>query len=177
MGGRRQPDADPDQNAEATKICAETRKEGQDVVFPAMERVEAAEPTRQIAGLQHMFKGEDRLKEKIADELRKPDVTVREALAMVPDAVRFTSRYSPQRYQGGINSDVARLKAEGFELVKLKNLWTDDQYKGINSQWRRPETGLLFEVQFHTVALFSRTRGPGNDFVPIDEEEAEQIVA
>ena len=23
-------------------------------------------------------------------------------------------------------------------------------YKGINSQWRRPETGLRFEVQFHT---------------------------
>jgi hypothetical protein len=141
---------DPDQNAEASKICAEIRKEGKDVVFPAMKRVEAADPTRRLAGLQHMLKGEDRLKEKIADELRKPDVTVREALGMVPDAVRFTFTYSPQRYPDGINGDVARLKAEGFELVKLKNLWTDDQYKGINSQWRRPETGLLFEVQFHT---------------------------
>lgn len=69
---------------------------------------------------------------------------------MVPDAVRFTFMYSPQRYADGIDADVARLKAEGFELVKLKNLWTEDQYKGINSQWRRPETGLLFEVQFHT---------------------------
>ena len=34
--------------------------------------------------------------------------------------------------------------------MKLKNLWADDQYKGINSQWRRPETGLRFEMQFHT---------------------------
>ena len=42
------------------------------------------------------------------------------------------------------------MKSEGFELVKLKNLWAEDQYKGINSQWRRPETGLRFEVQFHT---------------------------
>ncbi len=47
-------------------------------------------------------------------------------------------------------TDVERLKAEGFELVKLKNLWADEQYKGVNSQWRRPETGLRVEVQFHT---------------------------
>jgi hypothetical protein len=140
----------PEQNAEATTMCAEIRKEGKDVVFAAMERIQAADPTRRLAGLNHMLKGEDRLKEKIADELRKPGVTVGEALRMVPDAVRFTFTYSPQRYPDGINGDVARLKAGGFELVKLKNLWTDDQYKGINSQWRRPETGLLFEVQFHT---------------------------
>jgi hypothetical protein len=56
----------------------------------------------------------------------------------------------PERYADGINADVVRLKAEGFELIKLKNLWADEQYKGINSQWRRPETGLRFEVQFHT---------------------------
>lgn len=47
-------------------------------------------------------------------------------------------------------SDVERLKAEGFELLKLKNLWHKDEYKGINSQWRRPDTGLRFEIQFHT---------------------------
>ena len=55
-----------------------------------------------------------------------------------------------ERYADGVRTDVERLKAEGFELIKLKNLWTDDQYKGINSQWRRPETGLRFEMQFHT---------------------------
>ncbi len=66
------------------------------------------------------------------------------------DAVRFTFTYSPQRYADGVLTDVERLKAEGFELIKLKNLWADEQYKGINSQWRRPETGLRFEVQFHT---------------------------
>ena len=38
----------------------------------------------------------------------------------------------------------------GFELLKLKNSWASEQYKGINTQWRRPETGLRFEVQFHT---------------------------
>ncbi|MGD0701115.1 MAG: hypothetical protein ABSA02_14650 [Trebonia sp.] len=82
----------PEQNAEATKICAEMRKEGTEVVLPAMVRVEAADPTRGLAGLPHLLKSEDRVKEKIADELRKPDVAIREALGMVPDTVRFTSR-------------------------------------------------------------------------------------
>lgn len=98
-----------------------------------------------------MLKGEDRLKEKIADEmLAKSEITVRQALITVADPVRYTLNYSMERYADGVLSDVERLKAEGFELIKLKNLWTDDQYKGINSQWRRPETGLRFEVQFHT---------------------------
>ena len=69
---------------------------------------------------------------------------------MVPDAVRFTLSYSSERYAEGVLADVDRLKAEGFELIKLKNLWHADQYKGINSQWFRSETGTRFEMQFHT---------------------------
>ena len=77
-------------------------------------------------------------------------MTTREALDLVPDAVRFTLQYEPQRYADGVLTDVDRLKSEGFELIKLKNLWHADQYKGVNSQWRRPDTGLRFEMQFHT---------------------------
>jgi hypothetical protein len=68
----------------------------------------------------------------------------------VPDAVRFTLTHEPNRYAEGVLADVDWLKAEGFELIKLKNLWHADQYKGINSQWRRPDTGTRFEMQFHT---------------------------
>jgi hypothetical protein len=147
-GGRR---LSPEQNAEASKACEDIRAEGREVILPAMERVEAADPDRRLAGLEHMLKGEDRLKEKIADEMTaKPELAIGNAVDTVVDPVRFTFTYSQQRYAEGTLSDVERLKSEGFELVKLKNLWTDDQYKGINSQWRRPETGLRFEVQFHT---------------------------
>ncbi len=140
----------PEQNAEASKACADLADEGRRDILPALKRVESAEPGRRLAGLEHMLKGEARLKEKIADELVAPGLSVKEALAKVSDAVRYTFTYSPQRYADGIRADVARLKAEGFELIKLKNLWGDEQYKGINSQWRRPETALRFEVQFHT---------------------------
>jgi hypothetical protein len=147
-GGRR---LTPEQNTDASKACEDIRTEGKEVILPVMERVEAADPGRRLAGLEHMLKGEDRLKEKIADEMTaKPELTISKAVDTVVDSVRFTFTYNPQRYAEGTLSDVERLKAEGFELIKLKNLWTDDQYKGINSQWRRPETGLRFEVQFHT---------------------------
>lgn len=141
----------PEQNAEAAKACADIADEGRRDILPALKRVESAEPGRRLAGLNHMLKGEDRLKEKIADAIRhRPGLTVRQALEIIPDSVRFTFTYEPERYADGVLADVDRLKAEGFELVKLKNLWAEEQYKGVNSQWRRSETALRVEVQFHT---------------------------
>jgi hypothetical protein len=172
----------PEQNTDASKACEDIRTEGKEVILPAMERVEAADPGRRLAGLEHMLKGEDRLKEKMADYLRAPGTTVREALDTVPDAVRFTLTYDLKRYAEGVLSDVDRIKSEGFELVKLKNLWTEEQYKGINSQWRRPETGLRFEMQFHTPEsleakelthrAYERIRGPAS---PAERSELEDF--
>jgi hypothetical protein len=143
----------PEQNAEAAKACTDIHDEGERVALPAMRRIEAANPSRRLAGLEHMLKGMDRLKEKIADALRaRPGLTAAQALSIVPDPVRFTFEYSPDRYADGALADVEHLKEIGFEELKLKNLWSDEQYKGINSQWRRPETGLRIEVQFHTPA-------------------------
>jgi hypothetical protein len=142
----------PEQNAEASKCCADLRDEADAVILPAMRRVEDADPGRQLAGLEHMLKGEDRLKEKIADALRaRPGLSAIQALSIVPDPVRFTLTYNDAGdYADGVLADVERLKAEGLELIKLKNLWHKDQYKGVNSQWRIPETGTRVEMQFHT---------------------------
>jgi hypothetical protein len=141
----------PEQNAEATKCAADLRDEAITRIGPAMDRIEAADPGRRLAGREHMLKGEDRLKEKISDELTaQPGVTVRGALDVVADGVRFTLQYPAERYAEGVLADVERLKAEGFQLMKLKNLWNSEQYKGVNSQWRAPETGTRCEMQFHT---------------------------
>jgi hypothetical protein len=170
---------DPEQNAEAGKAHADLADEADRHILPALRRVEAADPERRLAGLEHMVKGEDRLKEKLADYLRVPGVTVREALDEVPDPVRFTLRYGAEHYSAGVLADVDRLKAEGFELIKLKNLWDADQYKGINSQWRRPESGCRFEMQFHTPEsleakeltheAYERIRA--NAALPVDEQD------
>src|SRR6516164_10686442 len=106
-GGRK---LTPEQNAEAFKVCADIREEGEHVILPAMLRIEAADPGRHLAGLENMLKGEDRLKEKIADALRaRPELTVTQALDIVPDPVRFTLTYSSERYADGVLADVDRL--------------------------------------------------------------------
>jgi hypothetical protein len=171
---------DPEQNTEASKAHADLADEAGRHILPAMLRIEAADPQRRLAGLEHMVKGEDRLKEKLADELFGKDKTVREALNEVPDAVRFTLCYDHGHYAEGVLADVDWLKAEGFELIKLKNLWLDNQYKGINSQWRRLATGSRFEMQFHTPEsleakelthqAYERIRG--SDATPAERREA-----
>jgi len=175
----------PEQNAEATKACADIHDEGRRVALLAMRQIEAANPDCRLAGLEHMLKGEDRLKEKIADAVRgRPGLTATQALSIVPDPVRFTYEYSPDRYADGVLADVEHLKEVGLEELKLKNLWSDEQYKGINSQWRRPETGLRIEVQFHTPAsleakelthkAYERIRNPDTSPAERDELEAFQ---
>ncbi len=52
---------------------------------------------------------------------------------IVPDPVRFTFTYSPDGYADGVLADVERLKEIGLEEIKLKNLWSSSQYKGINT--------------------------------------------
>ncbi len=146
----------PDANAEVTRGCARIREVGETVITPAMHRIEAEDPDRHLAGLDYRLKSEDRLKEKVAERLQlRPELSPSQVLSAVPDAVRFTFEYPEERYADGIGADLTRLRAEGFKLLEpLKNTWMDEQYKGINSRWREPESGQVFELQFHTRASF-----------------------
>lgn len=174
---------DPEQNTEATKAHADLADEAGRHILPSLRRIEAADPNRQLAGLEHMVKGEDRLKEKLADAWSgRPGLSVGQVIGMIPDAVRSTLTYSFERYAEGVTTDIDRLKAEGFELIKLKNLWHADQYKGVNSQWLRPETGIRFEMQFHTPEsleakeltheAYERIRA--NSALPADEQDLDE---
>lgn len=146
----------PDANAEVTRGCARIREVGETVITPVICHIEGEDPDRHLAGLDYRLKGENRLKEKVSDELEaRPGLTAVQALSSVPDAVRFTLCYDREHYTSGVRADLGRLQSAGFELAKpLKNSWSSDQYKGINTQWREPETGQRFEVQFHTRASF-----------------------
>jgi hypothetical protein len=97
--------------------------------------------------------------------------------------VRQSGSGSETRYTQGVTYDVERLKVHGFELDKLKNTWTSDQYKGVNSQWLEPTAGVRFEVQFHTQAsleakelshkAYERIRSIANPSPETDRETAE----
>jgi hypothetical protein len=78
-------------NAEIDVGYARIREVGENVIVPAILRVAAEDPTRALAGFDRRIKGEDRLKEKVADEMRStPGITSAQALGAIADVVRFT---------------------------------------------------------------------------------------
>ena len=66
--------------------------------------------------------------------------------------MRFTFTYHETAYTDGVRKDLERLETAGFTQVERRNTWASDQYKGINTQWLEPRSGVRFEVQFHTQA-------------------------
>lgn len=160
--------------------CARVREVEEQVVTPAMRRIEAADPERRLVGLDHRLKGEDRLTEKVVNAMsEQPDLSYQDAFATVKDAIRFTLTYPRDHYADGLRADHERLKSEGFELVDRRNTWDSEQYKGVNTRWRVPESGQIFEVQFHTEASFEakqethwayeKLRAPGTTKAEQDE--------
>jgi hypothetical protein len=160
--------------------CDRVREIEETVVTPAMRRIEAEDPDRRLVGLENRLKGRERLAEKVTASLEEqPDLELGDAFAMVKDAIRYTFQYAEEKYSAGILADCARLDAAGFERIDRRNTWGHDHYKGINSRWREPGSGLIFEVQFHTQASFEakqlthrayeRLRSPGT---PKAEQEA-----
>jgi hypothetical protein len=135
--------------------CDRVEKIEKEIVTPAMRGIEAEDPDRHLVGIQNSLKGKDRLTEKVDNWMNaEPTLNAEQAFSLVKDAIRYTFEYRDERYAGGVQADCGRLKTEGFELMELRNSWTNDEYKGINSRWRVPENGQLFEVQFHTEASF-----------------------
>lgn len=135
--------------------CERVREIAETVVTPAMLRIESEDPTRRLVGLDHCLKGKDRLAEKISKWMdADPSLTAEKAFSLVKDPIRYTFGYPEEQYSEGVGADCGRLKDQGFELVELRNLWENDQYKGINSRWQVPGSGQVFEVQFHTEASF-----------------------
>jgi hypothetical protein len=150
-GNRSLNSADNDRVEAACDSIAE-REEGK--ISPALRAVESQDPDRHLIGFDDRLKGRDRIKEKIYGMIKELSFSPEEAVSHTPDAIRYTFEYKEARYTQGVWADIARLRDQGFELHKLKNSWSSDDYKGINSQWIESDTGQRFEVQFHTRISF-----------------------
>jgi hypothetical protein len=123
-------------------------------ISPALRAIESQDPDRHLTGLEHCLKGRDRIKEKVYKTIKESNRSPEQAVSLVSDPIRYTFQYQEARYTQSVLADIMRLKDQGFKLDKLKNSWSDDQYKGINSQWIEPDSGQRFEVQFHTAISF-----------------------
>jgi hypothetical protein len=127
--------------------------DGDGGVRAVMRDIEQRVPYTKLEGLEYDLKGADRLKEKVADRLDEDGntQTPEEILRGIPDGVRYTFSLDPENYTSGLVRITDELKQRGFVEVQQVNSWNRDiPYKGVNSRWMDPESGLRFEVQFHT---------------------------
>jgi hypothetical protein len=147
-------DDDPEISARVEAACDRIADLERDKISPAMRAIENQDPSRHLIGFDNRLKGHDRIKQKVFDKMEEFGFSPEEATSNVSDTIRYTFEYREAYYTQGVWSDISRLKDEGFQLHILKNDWSAEQYKGINSQWIEPQSGQRFEVQFHTPISF-----------------------
>jgi hypothetical protein len=141
-------------NSRVEAACDRIVELEREKITPAMRAVESQDPDRHLVGFDDRRKGRDRIKEKVCDKMEEFDFSPEEAVSDISDVLRYTFQYREAHYTQGVWAEVERLKGQGFELHKLKNAWSKEEYQGINSQWIEPESGQRFEVQFHSRISF-----------------------
>ncbi len=145
-------------NAEENLVSdhAKTRvEEVEEKSTPVLLDIKSEVPGAEMVGLRFRLKGDERFKEKVADELRaKPERSIGTISENMPDAMRYTYQFEDDRYTSGYWETHRRLVEQGYSLDFRRNSWESSQYKGLNTRWRTPD-GQLFEIQFHTPESFA----------------------
>ena len=147
-------DLSPERHEETTDAIGRVRKA--EVSISADTRTAEQENTSGgwLEGFKFRLKGDDRLKEKVADYLgAEPRKAASDALREIPDAIRYTFCFQLESYTRGYYDIKARLESCGHEMYLSKNSWGNLEYKGINTRWVT-QGGQRFEVQFHTPESF-----------------------
>jgi hypothetical protein len=108
-----------------------------------------------LDGLEHRRKEDNRIKEKVAELLKRmPDRTAEDVLRALPDVIRYTFCFESANYTAGYWDIKNRMEERGYSMIYSKNHWRDDpEYKGINTRWVTAD-GQRFELQFHTEESF-----------------------
>jgi hypothetical protein len=142
----------PDQNASADRSIARLREPEPAITADLRQLEHDNHLGGYLAGLDHRLKGDQRLKEKIADKLQFDLATTTvDAADQISDAVRYTFCFSRDSYVEGCGVMRQTLEERGYRMTYSANNWSDNpQYKGINTRWQAP-SGDKFELQFHTM--------------------------
>lgn len=144
----------PERHAETVDAIGRVRKAEPAISADALAVERENKHGGRLEGFDRRLKGDDRVKEKVAEQLAaEPDKTSSEVLRKVPDAIRLTFSFEPERYTRGYYDIKERLENRGYEMRYSRNWWTDPEYKGINTRWMTAQ-GQRFEVQFHTPESF-----------------------
>ena len=141
---------DPEQHAQAKAEIARVQRT-EEALTKHMTETERETGSGWLEGLDHRRKGDERLKEKIAEKIEhEPGRPPADAVRQISDAIRYTFCFELSSYSDGFQDVKQRLEGRGHVMTFSQNHWPNDlQYKGLNTRWMTPE-GQRFEVQFHT---------------------------
>ena len=120
---------------------------------PGMRRVEAELEHGTLVPDTEKFalKSPDRFKEKLAKMIeRYPGQPCGELVSAIHDGIRYTFLFATGDYTAGVADATQALSDRGYDLRIRKPSWDDGDYRGVNSRWCDTDSGVLFEVQFHT---------------------------
>jgi hypothetical protein len=142
---------DPDQNTQTSAEIARVRQTEESLTEHIGETERDNACGGWLEGLEFRRKGDDRLKEKVAELLKRlPDKTAEDVVRALPDAIRYTFCFESDNYAAGYWDVKNRMEDQGYSMVYSKNHWREDpEYKGINTRWVTGDE-QRFEVQFHT---------------------------
>jgi len=131
---------------------------GDQGLTPAMRRIESQLEHGHLADQteKHALKEPERFKEKLAERIgRFPNADPNDLAAKIHDGVRYTFILDFDHYTDGVDLAQSKLAEAGYDQIETKPGWHGDEYKGVNSQWEDPASGIRFEVQFHTSESWS----------------------
>jgi hypothetical protein len=126
---------------------------GERGLAPAMRRIESQLEHGHLAEktVEYALKDRERFKEKLAERIgRYPKADPNDLAAEIHDGIRYTFIFDFEHYTASADLAQRSLAEADYGHIETKPGWHGDEYKGVNSQWADPASGLRFEVQFHT---------------------------
>lgn len=102
-----------------------------------------------LVALDHRFKSQESLARKILLNAHTEEISLEEAAEDISDVLRYTMCIEPDVYVSKATDVLKSLEDKGYTVVKFKNKWDGDTYKGLNTLLKYPD-GIVFELQFHT---------------------------
>lgn len=125
-------------------------------VTPILLDLERRIPDARLVGLDSRLKTTPSLCDKFLRlSVNYPTATAKSLAGRLTDVVRYTVCVPDAGYVEGTRQGMLDLMDAGYEPVgRLRNTWGGARYRGINSLWKDPDSGVVFEVQFHTPDSF-----------------------
>ena len=87
-------------------VFAEMLRHSGGVMTDGVQSLDGKVPWRHLVRLEHRLKPEDRVKARIAEDMRVKGRTLDDAFATLGDAIRFAFQYPEDRYTEGVLGDL-----------------------------------------------------------------------